>query len=217
MKFLFFIIFFLGVLPAGAKETTLATSTCAQERSDAAQKAPTRDEIRKLTLEGVACANECLRIKPQEPRCLYWRAVNRGLLLETGLANPKLHLKELISDFKRASELEPTFDRAGAFRALGTIYLKLPALSLWGEGYSRDLSQAKVYALEALRFDETNPENLKLVGEIAFAEKNFKMAKSNFKNALKWLKKSELPLSIKNEKMTEIERWIRRSELKLKK
>lgn len=196
-----------------AEETTLA---CARARSDLAQKAPSRDEVRKLSLAGMACADECLKIRPQESRCLYWRAVNRGLLLETGLVNPKPHLKKLVTDFKRASELEPALDGAGALRALGYIYLKLPAVSLWGEGYSRDLSQAKAYASQALRLDKTHPENWQLAGEIAFAEKEFKTARNNFKEALKWLKKSNQPPSEKGKKIVEIEKWIKRSELKLR-
>lgn len=199
---------------AAAQEVSSSAWTCAEERSAAAQKTSSEEEIRKLTLEGMMCADECLKKNPNESHCFYYRAVNRGLLLETGLANPKPHLKSLVDDFKRAAELAPTLDGAGPLRALGYIYLKLPAASLWGEGYSRDLDKAKTYAAEALRVDDAHPENWQLAGEIAFAEKDFKTAKSHFKAALKRLKKAGAE---KESQIQELEKWIHKSELKLKK
>ena len=117
--------------------------------------------------------------------CLYYEAINYGLILETKAEQYKTGIQKLIRDFQRVSEIDPRYDSAGAFRALAFLYLKMPALPIFGGGLHRDLEKALSYADQALELFPDYFENLKLKGEILLLRKNYASALRYLTKALK--------------------------------
>lgn len=122
----------------------------------------------------------------------------------------------MIADFEEVRKRNPILDDGGALRALGTIYLKLPELSIFGGNLSRDLDKAERYALQALKHFPQNPENLKLKGEIDFAKRDYKSAARFFRHALKNLDKTRLQESERRVLAEELKRWLKKVKKRLK-
>lgn len=202
--FLFFAVF-------AASDLSAATGgDCALEKINAIEKSvppPGRTAKRALSLEGIACADECLSTNPNDGACHYYRGVNRGHLLESMLANPKTHIPLMVEDFKKAASLDPRIDGAGPPRALAYIYLQLPSISLWGGEYKRSLDKAASYADKALKLAPNEPDNLKLAGEIAAERKDFKTALLYFEKSLDGFKKN--PGAARGNVVTETEKLLR--------
>lgn len=145
---------------------------CAIENAELARHEKKISEKRALAKKGIACAQDCLKKEKNNAACLYYKTVNQGLLLETKAEQYKIGIQRLIQGFQRVSELDPRYDRAGAFRALSLIYLKMPALPIWGGGLHRDLDRALNYADRTLQLFPNSFENLRLKGEILLLKKN---------------------------------------------
>jgi tetratricopeptide (TPR) repeat protein len=186
---------------------------CARQKTETAEKASSRTEKRRLSLDGIACADACLKSDPNDSACYYYRGINRGHLLETMLANPKTHIPKMVDDFKKAAATAPAYDGAGAPRALGYVYLQLPPISLWGAEYKRDVTRAASYSEQALRLAPEEPDNLKLAGEVAVARKDFKTASGYFEKALEEFKKK--PDAARGDIVTETEKLLKDSREKV--
>ena len=107
--------------------------------------------------------------------CHFYRAVNTGLYYEATALGYQKGLKVMIADALRVIELEPTYEKGGAYRLLGNIYLKAPLSASKWRG-TRDLEKAKKQALLALEVDAGDPENQLLWGLIHYEEGDFEEA-----------------------------------------
>lgn len=201
-------------LPPSAVKNTNENLACAHDKSDAANSATSHAEKRERSLAGIACADACVAADSTDARCYYYRGVARGHLLETMLVPSKSDIVALVTDFKTAVHLNKSYDKGGALRALGFIYLELPSLALWGSEYARDLEKAKAYADAALAVAANDAENLELAGEVAFVQKDFKSACDDFKKSLAMLDKSDLSAVEKKKLGTELQKWIGKCESK---
>lgn len=162
------IFFFLFSSSAIAEPTqpNVSELECARTQSDLAEKSRSSSQKRKLSLQGLHCADECLRKDNNNTACFYYRAVNRGHILDLQLVPSAENIRKMIVDFKKVVEHEPRFDHAGALRALGEVYLQLPRLPLYGKDLTQDLELARHYADEAVRLAPEEPENTKLAEQI---------------------------------------------------
>lgn len=158
---------------------------CAIQNAELAKFEKNISEKRAFAKKGIACSQNCLQEEQNNAACLYYQTVNQGLLLETKAEQYKTGIQRLLQGFQRVSELDPRYDRAGAFRALGFIYLKMPALPIWGGGLHRDLEKALNYANQALRLFPDDFENLRLKGEILLLKKDRSQALRYLTKALK--------------------------------
>lgn len=117
--------------------------------------------------KGLEVANCCLAAFPNDVGCIFYRGVHQGWLLDARIKNVKAGLQAMKADFVAAENRQPGFEGGAPARALGNLYLSLPALPLFGREFTRDLDLAQVYADKAMGFSPKNPENLQLVGELA--------------------------------------------------
>lgn len=156
------------------------------ERSDQAKLATDLRQKAKLAKEGMRWASLCLQEEPASVPCTYYRAVNRGLELQTRTFKIKSGLEKIMRDFEFVIARDPDYDHGGAYVAIGSVYLKSPTLTAMGD-FSRDLSKAKDFATKALQISPTYPLNHRLAGEVALEQKDYKTALRHFKSALKGL------------------------------
>jgi len=195
MKTLFVILLIFFTSCAATQEPTVSCPPCAakltagrllelsKEQSIKSQEANDLRLKAALAGEGLGYAEYCLNKAPQNAGCLFYRAVNRGLWVEANTGNVAAQLHKMIADFNSAIQLNPSYDHGGAYRALGYIFLKLPALPVVGDDLHRDLEKAQTYANEALCVDGQDAENLKLAGEVAYAKQDFSKARTYFNQA----------------------------------
>lgn len=208
-KTLFVLIFLNSTITFAQTQNT--DLQCAEKKSIVAETTTSRDQKRKLTLEGITCAENCLESSFDKTGCYYWRAVNRALLLETGLANPKDHIPKMVADFKKVIQLQPTYDAGGAYRSLGWLYLQLPAIPLWGDEFYRNLSLARDYSQKAMGVSANDPYNLQLAGEIALAQDENSKALKYLQSSLQQFQKSTLTPELKQKNIAKLQRLIQKT------
>ncbi|MBU0507015.1 MAG: hypothetical protein ABII18_01425 [bacterium] len=176
------------------------------------------EDLRKKSIyarDGIALANQCLLRNKNNVGCYYYRAVNRGLDLQTRTVAVKKGLHEMIADFNKVLELGPRYDDGGAYLALGYVYLKAPSLPILGSDIKRDLKRAQAMADQALHIAPKNPHNLTLKGEIAFKLRNYTTAVTYFKKALKYFPSSS-KLSLSDQKLKQsVKKWLKKARKKM--
>lgn len=177
------------------------------------QNAKKTNDFRKkseLAQEGLNLAERCLILNPKNIACVYYRAVNRGLDLETRMLGIKADLKKMMIDFQTVANVNPYYDNGGAYLALGYVFLKAPTLPILGEDIQRDLEKAESYALKALEVEGKDPFNLKFAGEVAFKKKDFAKALEYFTVAEQHVKNVE-DADEAAELKQELGKWIKKA------
>lgn len=180
------------------------------QRSEEAQNSGNLRDKAKLAEQGLEFANRCLVMESKNVGCLYYRAVNRGLYLETKILGVKDELKLMMDDFLTVINLQPSYDHGGAFRALGTVYLRLPGVPILGTALSRDLDKAWDYAQKALRVAPDEAGNLLLVGEILMKKDDKEKAKTYFTQALTAARLIKNPDHDEKETLANAEKWLKK-------
>lgn len=210
------VFFSSGAFANTGEREGAADLSCAKKQSELTEATSSRQLKRDQSLAGISCAERCLAIHPEMAACHYYRAVNRGHLIESGLVTPKKHIPLMVADFRKASEIDPRYDGAGALRALGYVYLKLPDLPVLGRDLTRDLDLATGYAGKAMAAARDEAENFQLAGEVAFTKSDYVAALDYFKDSLKLLKRSDLSEVKKQQIAPQLKTWIRKSKKKLR-
>lgn len=182
----------------------------AKEKADQAQRSSDIQEKARLAKQGIEFAEKCLQLDLQNIDCVYVRAVNRGLYMETQSFGLKNDAKLLLQDFEFVAKQSPAHDEGGAYLALAQFFLKAPKMPILGEGHTRDLSKALVYADQAIAFGPQAFENHQTKAEILYKQKNYKEAAQSFKTALRLIKK--VPGADKEKK--HIEKMLKRARKK---
>jgi hypothetical protein len=215
--FLFFCFFFSFSFAFADSTTTFCPRLDAKglfkkslQRSEEAQNSGNLRDKAKLTEQGLDFANRCLETEPQNVGCLYYRAVNRGLYLETKILGVKDGLKLMMDDFIAVTHLQPSYDHGGAFRALGTVYLRLPAVPILGSALSRDLDKAWDYAQKALAVAPDEAGNLLLAGEIAIKKDDKTRAQSYFSKSLAAARLIKNPDHDDKETLANAKKWLKK-------
>src|SRR3990167_8748832 len=72
----------------------------AKARSQNAKKTKDFRKKSEIAIEGLNLAERCLLLNPKNIGCIYYRAVNRGLDLETRMLGIKADLKKMVADFQ---------------------------------------------------------------------------------------------------------------------
>lgn len=182
----------------------------AQTHSQNAKKIKDFRKKSELAREGLNVAERCLALNPKNIACLYYRAVNRGLDLETRMLGIKDDLKKMLADFRTVADVNPYYDNGGAYLALGYVFLKAPTLPILGEDIQRDLGKAESYAHKALEVAAKDPFNLKFAGEVAYKKKDFGKALQYFTAAEQNVKNAE-DADEAAELKQELVKWIKKS------
>ncbi|MBF0107010.1 MAG: hypothetical protein HQM16_17000 [Deltaproteobacteria bacterium] len=210
---------FAAYAKTGAVCSLYTTHDCLNlSKTRSEQALSTRDlkEKRRLAKEGLFYAGQCLKENTKSVPCLYYRAVNRGIDLETRTIGVKKGLKEMISDFKTVIELDDSIDNGGAYLALGHVYMEAPALPIMGNEIRKNMGLAEAYALKALSVAPKDAANLKLAGMIAFKKRDYKKSLVYFKTALKHHRSKKSPGVLDEGLTDELKNWIKKAKRKLR-
>lgn len=88
----------------------------------------TRPESRKNAAKrGIVLSRHGRELNPDRVECLYWYAINVGLLADVDRAYGLDAVGEMETALKRAGEIDERYDFAGPLRVLGILYLRTPA------------------------------------------------------------------------------------------
>lgn len=161
--------------------------------------------------EGMNWSERCLQTFDRSVGCHFYRAVNTGLYYEATAIGYQRGLKQMIADALRVIELDPTYEKGGAYRLLGNIYLKAP-LSGSSRRVTRDLEKARKQALMALQIDAGEPENQLLWGLIHYEEGNFEEAVPFLKSAIEGIRKRRGLTWYEKEELKKATRVLRKAE-----
>lgn len=80
----------------------------------------------EIAEEGIAACRESIRLQPALAPPHYYLALNLGQSARTKLLGALKLVEEMEEQFKKAIELDPKFDYAGAHRSLGELYSDAP-------------------------------------------------------------------------------------------
>ncbi|HBF12086.1 MAG TPA: hypothetical protein DDW49_01640 [Deltaproteobacteria bacterium] len=150
----------------------------AEEEVDQALNLNVADEkIRHIKL-GLAYAEDCVRRYSNEAGCYYYRAVARGLYLQAVPFKYQKKLRWMVSDAQKVLELDPRYEKGGAHRILGNIYLKVPSFSLKKEPITKDVDKAHTHAQKALEVNSKEKGNKLLIAEVLFEQENYDEARN---------------------------------------
>lgn len=134
--------------PVGDDRACAEGVVTADPRTDyqAAKRAGSSDERRRLFGAGVAAARARLATDPDDPAGLLWLAANLGgEALEHGKLYALRVLPEMERLLLRLESRAPLYDHAAAARTLGRLYHKAPALISIGS-----MKRARAYFERAL-------------------------------------------------------------------
>jgi hypothetical protein len=118
------------------------------ELADLATNSTRRAEIAR---QGIEASRQLIRRESGRAAAHYYLGLNLGELARTETFRALKLVKEMETAFKRAIELDPRFDFAGAHRAVGLLYQDTPGwpISLGSRKHAREhLSQAAQLAPE---------------------------------------------------------------------
>ena len=88
----------------------------------------TRSEFRKEAAKrGIVLSRHGRDLKPDRVECIYWYAINVGLLADVDRSYGLDAVGEMEAALKRAGEIDERYDFAGPLRVLGILYLRTPA------------------------------------------------------------------------------------------
>lgn len=148
-----------------------------QLSAEQSMQATTPKEKILYSKKGLDWAEKCVASFPREAGCYFYRAVNRGLYIETTMLKYQKGLKKMIEDCHRVIELDKSYDQGGAYRILGNIYLKAPAFTLSKKSIRKDIEKAEEFAKEAIEIDDHELENRLLWAEVLFEKEEYEQAR----------------------------------------
>ncbi|MCB1214398.1 MAG: tetratricopeptide repeat protein, partial [Deltaproteobacteria bacterium] len=117
---------------------------------EAAQLAKNKEEILIKTQEGLSYAEACLKKEKNQLDCLYYQALNRGLLTKNHIRGYQDSLKLMVKSCSQVLEIKEDYSFAGCHRFLGNLYAKAPRLSLQKEAVTRDMDKALYHLKRAV-------------------------------------------------------------------
>lgn len=133
------------------------------------RQAPDKKDRLKLAQAGMEYSEKCLQLSSNEPACLYYNVLNRGLFLQNHVLNYQKSLKLMVQNCKRLIQVDPTYESAGCYRILGDIYAKAPAFSFRDENVLRDLDKSASYLRKAVELAPNYPLNHLLLARTLMA------------------------------------------------
>lgn len=124
-----------------------------------ARTATSKEERLKLSHQGIAYAQKCLKSAPQEPSCLYFETLNTGIYIRNHIPNYQRGLKTMVRNCETLIQVRPDFEQAGCYRVLGNIYSQAPSFSLNPKNITQDLDKSLAYFREAVKLAPNYPLN----------------------------------------------------------
>ena len=130
----------------------------------------TTAEAIAIIKDGYKKSNQCFSAYKDNLECRYFLGLFRGEMLALKQVSIKSELNLMVSDFESVIQHQADYDRAGAHRALGHLYLELPSLPILGFALKKDLPKAWEHVAQSLKSFPEDAENLYLAGLIRIAE-----------------------------------------------
>ena len=109
----------------------------------------------------------------------------------------------MVSDAQKVLELDPRYEKGGAHRILGNIYLKVPSFSLKKEPITKDVDKAYTHAQNALEVSSEERGNRLLMAEVLFEQENYDEARHYLEPLIRdFSREGSLTLSEKEDQKT---------------
>jgi tetratricopeptide (TPR) repeat protein len=128
-----------------------------------------------VAVQGIAAARKTLQRDPKCMQAHYYLALNLGQLARTKLLGALSLVSEMEESFKKARQLDETFDYAGAHRFLGQLYHQAPSWSVGSE------SKARTHLERAVELAPVYPENRICLAEASLKWRDKKLAQRELK------------------------------------
>ncbi len=122
-----------------------------QEAYQKARNAQQKSEKLKWSQAGMAYSEKCLKFQADEPLCLYYGVLNRGVFVQNHIFDYQKSLRLMVAQCEALIAVDPNFQHAGCYRILGNIFSKAPAFSLNPKNISQDLDKASEYFQQAVK------------------------------------------------------------------
>jgi tetratricopeptide (TPR) repeat protein len=100
---------------------------------------------------GIVYSDECLKQAPENPLCLYYNVLNRGLFVRNHIPNYQKSLRLMVAHCETLLKVDPSYENAGCYRIRGDIYAKVPSFSLSSDSITRDLDKSAEYLQQAVK------------------------------------------------------------------
>lgn len=122
---------------------------------DRAEFSKNDDERESLAEIGIGAAHSAIRLDPNSAAAHYYLALNIGQLARTKMWGALKLIGEMERELKKAIEIDPKLDYAGAMRALSLLYMEAPGwpTSIDSKSKSRTLME------RTLELAPTYPDN----------------------------------------------------------
>jgi hypothetical protein len=88
------------------------------------------DERERIAKIGIMASRHAVELDPKSAPARYYLGLNLGQLAQTKSVGALKIVNEMEEEWKRAAELDPTFDHGGSHRVLGALYLEAPGWPL---------------------------------------------------------------------------------------
>lgn len=121
---------------------------------DWAEFASDKKQRETIALRGIAAARRAVEVRPESAEAHYYLAMNLGQLARTRSLGALKLVDEMEAEFKKARELDNSFDYAGPDRNLGILYLEAPATISVG-----DRAKARKHLAESVKLSPHYPSN----------------------------------------------------------
>lgn len=111
-----------------------------------------RKEQKKIAQKALNLAENCLRINPNDVACLYYRAQAIGLSNRSFFGYTK-RVRQMIQDWEKVKQIDPTFDHGGPYRMIAEVYMELPK-SFGPKDLRQDLNRSIEYLEKATQISD---------------------------------------------------------------
>lgn len=155
-------------------DNAAAQLSAAKEAYQLASQAQKKGDKIGLAEMGMAFAERCAILAPQEPACPFYQALNTGLYYEARVFGYPTGMVKIAGAAKRVIDLDAGFDQGGAYRILGKLYLEAPSFNIGSNEITRDLDKSRHYLENACSVAPDYPENHLFLAEtlVALKEKD---------------------------------------------
>ncbi|MBI4126826.1 MAG: tetratricopeptide repeat protein [Deltaproteobacteria bacterium] len=157
--------------------------TASRNAAAAAEASEKRGVMKDEAETGIHYAERCLERAPEEAACFYYRAINTGLYYQARVVGYQTGVKHMAADLERVIAINALYDYAGAHRALGELFTKLPQTTVHPNDLRRDLEKAENYLREAVRLAPDYPENYLQLSETLTARGKYDEAQGALSRA----------------------------------
>jgi hypothetical protein len=169
-----------SLLPPPSASSVEGLVAAIQEEAQRAERESDSKTRVDLALQASVNADECTKLDPHAPACLYGSAIAMGLQARAFPTHGGLRLLgDMLQTLSSAEAADPNYDHAGPARVQALVYLRAPTWPL-GPG---DADTGLAAARRAISLQPDYPPNLLALAEAQLKTGDVKGARANYARA----------------------------------